>query len=378
MNYSIRKTFFTKGLLAAAGIALFAGAASAANLRIASGVPPKHPAHDPLYTAFAELLPKTSNNALSATILGTEVVSLPGMRDGIKSGLVDVGLFLPAYFPADLLEINLVGDMAFLGSDNQVMSAAMTEYVATCEPCQAELKKLGVVFGSSNSTNSYVLLSKDPIVSLADMKGKRVRTGGPQFSRWVEAMGGTPVSTPVGETFEALAQGIIDATVASASDIVSFRLNEVIGSITDINLGTYHSTISHTVRYDTWKSLSAESRKALVTASSEASGLAGQRWLDISNMGLQIAKENNIEVVQPDADLVAATEAFLTEDIANAVSVAESRNGIENAAEKLDRFRSLIAKWEKIAADNGNDPAKMASAVESEVWQKIDFNEYGL
>ena len=56
MNYSNRKTYFTRSLLAAAGIALFAGAASAANLRIASCVPPKHPAHDPLYTSFAELL----------------------------------------------------------------------------------------------------------------------------------------------------------------------------------------------------------------------------------------------------------------------------------------------------------------------------------
>ena len=378
MNYLSKKAVMAKSLFVAAGLVFVSGASVADTLRIASGVPPKHPAHDPLYTVFAEKLPIASNNALNATILGTEVVALPGMRDGITSGLVDVGLFLPAYFPADLPEINLVGDMAFLGSDNQVMSAAMTEYVVTCAPCQSELKKLGVVFGSSNSTNNYVLLSKEPIVSLADMKGKRVRTGGPQFSRWVEAMGGTPVSTPIGETFEALSQGIIDATVASASDIVSFRLNEVIGSITDINLGTYHSTISHTIRYDTWKKLDREARKALVTVSSEASGLAGQRWLDIANKGLQIAEENQIGVVKPADDLLAATEAFVAEDIVNAASVAQSRNGIENPTEKLDRFKALITKWQAIAQANAHDPAKMARAVEQEVWEQVDFNEYGL
>ena len=72
----------------------------------------------------------------------------------------------------------------------------MTEYVVTSPECQAELKKLGVVYASSHSTDTYHILSKTPIKSLDDMKGKRLRTGSPQYSRWVEALGGTPVTTP--------------------------------------------------------------------------------------------------------------------------------------------------------------------------------------
>jgi TRAP-type C4-dicarboxylate transport system substrate-binding protein len=367
-----------KSLALLVGLSFGCFAAQADTLRIASGVPPKHPAHNPLYTEFQPLLPKISEGRLDAVLLGPEVVRLPGMRDGIKSGLVDIGLFLPAYFPADLPEVNLVGDMAFLGSNSQAMSGAMTEYVVTCGECQAELKKLGVVYASSHATNTYTILSKTPISSAADMKGKRLRTGGPQFSRWVEALGGTPVSTPVGETFEALSQGIIDGTVASTADIVSFRLNEVVSNITDMSLGTYHSTISHAIRNDKWASMSPEDRKALVLTSSRTSALSTQRWEEIAQMGRDIAAKENLATVAADQTLLDATAAFTEKDVAAAGAGAKERNGIENADAKLERFKGLIAKWEKIAEDNGNDPEKMGEAMETEIWSKVDFTTYGL
>ena len=110
---------------------------AAKELRMASGVSPIHPAHKPLYTLFQEQLPQLSDGRLTTSLIGTEVVSLGMMRTGITSGLVNIGLFLPAYFPADLPEINLIGDLAFLGNNPQAMAAAMTEYVVTCDACQA-------------------------------------------------------------------------------------------------------------------------------------------------------------------------------------------------------------------------------------------------
>lgn len=367
-----------KALSLAVGLATISAAVSADTLRIASGVPPKHPAHDPLYTMFQAQLPEVSEGRLDATILGAEIVTLPGMRDGIKSGLVDAGLFLPAYFPADLPEVNLVGDMAFLGKNAQAMAAAMTEYVVTCVECQAELKKLGVVYASSHSTNTYNILSKMPIESTADLEGKRLRVGGPQFSRWVEALGGTPVSTPVGETFEALSQGIIDGTLASPADIVSFRLNEVISYITAINLGTYHSTISHAIRNDKWADMSPEDRKAVVLTSARTSALTTQRWSNIADKGVQIAGESGIRTVTAAQDLVDASAAFVQADLTSAATTATKRNNIQNAEAKLARFQDLITKWEGIAEANGNDPVKMGEAMATEIWASVDFNSYGL
>jgi len=377
-NLTLKSLSLAVGIAAAISVTIFSAGSMAETLRIASGVPPKHPAHNPLYTEFAKILPEVSGGRLNATILGPEIVQLQGMREGIKSGLVDIGLFLPAYFPADLPEINLVGDMAFLGPHEQVMSGAMTEYVVTSPECQAELKKLGVVYASSHSTDTYHILSKTPIKSLDDMKGKRLRTGSPQYSRWVEALGGTPVTTPVGETFESLSQGIIDGTVASAADIVSFRLSEVIGDITDINLGTFHSTISHAIQYDKWAKMTPEDRKAVVLASARTSTLCSQRWQDIANKGRKIGADSGLKVVSPDQSLLDATAEFVKKDVAGAAKTATERNNIKNAAEKLQRFQALIAKWKKIAEKNSYDPVKMGEAMATEIWSKVDFNTYGL
>ncbi|TCK07274.1 C4-dicarboxylate TRAP transporter substrate-binding protein [Marinobacterium mangrovicola] len=373
------KKSLTKGIAIAIGLAACYGqAVTAKELRIAPGVPPAHPATDPLYTTLQEKLPEATDGRLTAKLLGPEIASLSEMRTGIKSGLVDAGLFLSAYFPADLPEFNLVGDMAFLGANPQAMGAALTEYIVTCADCQAELKKLGVVFTSAHSTNIYQILSNKPVTELEDLKGLRLRAGGPQYSRWAEAMGAAPASIPVGEQFEALSQGVIDGTLASTADIVSFRLDDAIKYVTEVPLGTFFSDISHAVSLNTWKSLSTEDRKALIEVSSLASTLCTDRWATISDKGMGMAAKAGVEVLQPSQGLIDATQAFVEEDLKTAASQAGERYGIENADAKLARFQELVTKWEGIADSANNDPAAVADAMNSEIWSKVDFSTYGI
>src|SRR5690554_7132758 len=52
----------TRVLLSAALLTTAAAGVSAKELRLASGLPPLHPAHDPLYTDFQKLLPEYSRS----------------------------------------------------------------------------------------------------------------------------------------------------------------------------------------------------------------------------------------------------------------------------------------------------------------------------
>jgi hypothetical protein len=80
----------------AASLTLTAAVADARELRVAPAGPPAHPAHY-MYEHFAEYLAKESGGALTATILGPEVVALPQMKDALQTGLVDIGNYLPLY-----------------------------------------------------------------------------------------------------------------------------------------------------------------------------------------------------------------------------------------------------------------------------------------
>lgn len=363
-------------LLLACG--LFGANASAQTLRLTPGTPPAHPGHTPLFTAFAEQIDERTNGELTGTILGTEVANLGNMRTAIRSGLSDAGMFLPAYFPADLSEINLVGNLSFLGSNAQAMAAAMTEYVVTCGDCQAQLKQLGVVYGSSHSSDIYVLLTTKPVRNLNDLQGLRLRVGGPHFARWAEEMGADGANVSVGETFEAISQGVLDGTIASTADLISFRLDDVVKYITLLPMGTYHSTISHAINANTWGRMSVEQRRVLAETSSYASALATQRWgYEMPSAAEAAARDAGIEFIEPAADLLNASNAYQREDLQKAIELAEERDGISDAAAKVERFETLVTKWTNYANSVDNDPAQIAEEVNRQVWDKVDFANYG-
>ncbi|HET8904175.1 MAG TPA: C4-dicarboxylate TRAP transporter substrate-binding protein [Saccharospirillum sp.] len=365
--------------LSAATLAFATQAANAENLRLAPGTPPAHPGHTPLYTSFQEQIAEKTNHRMTSTILGTEVVNLGNMRTAVTSGLADAGMFLPAYFPSDLPEINLVGDLSFQGTNSQAMGAAMTEYVVNCSDCQDNLKNLGIVYTSSHASDLYQLLTTVPVSDLDDMEGLRLRAGNPQYARWASALGAAPSNTSVGETFEAISQGILDGTIASTADLISFRLDDVITHITTIRLGTYHSTISHAFGRNSWAQWSEADRKMLAESSSLSSALATQRWAhEMPAEAEALARESGIEFLEPSQELLDATAVFVEEDMAQVVADAESRYGLENVEAKLDEFTRLVKKWTAIANELDNDPQAIADRVNEEVWANVDFSTYGV
>ena len=368
------------GLVAGAtALAILSQTAFAQQLRLTPGTPPAHPGHTPLYTVFQEQLPLLSNGRLTGRILGTEVAGLANMRTATRSGLSDAGMFLPAYFPSDLPNINLVGDLSFLGTNAQAMGAAMTEYIVNCADCQAELKRLGIIYTTSHASDSYQILSTKPIRNVEDLRGLRLRVGGPHYARWAEAMGAVGVNVSVGETFEAISQGVLDGTIASTADMISFRLDDVITHVSTLRLGTYHSTISHAIGLNTWRRLSADDRLAIAKASSLASAMSTQRWAhEMASSAETDARTKGVEFIEPSPGLVAVSDAFKAQDLASIMGRAEGRDGLTNVAEKIAAFERLVDKWTAIAESVNNDPELMAEHINREVWANVDFASYGL
>lgn len=350
---------------------------SAKELRLASGLPPLHPAHDPLYTDFKELLPEYTDGSLSGRLFGTEITTLGNMRASILSGMVEIGLFLPSYFPADLPNFNLVGDLSMLGHSNpQVTAAAMTEYVMTCGDCQSEFNKLGVVYTTSHA-NPYSLLTTTPVVNPEDLQGLRLRTATPQHARWVEAMGGKAVSMPTGEAFEALSQRVVDGTVTSVSDVISFNLGEVTSHITLLDMGTFHSLANHSVKNNVWNGLSVSDREAIMKASIVASVRTTARWLEMVEEGKNVARENGLELLEPSEELVARTAEFKAQDLVQAAASSEERFGVNSAEQKIARFEALVEKWEGLMAETDGSEEAIVALYQSEILSGIDLTTYG-
>jgi TRAP-type transport system periplasmic protein len=368
----------TLAAAAAASVSL-AAMAEARDLRVASGAPPPHPATSHLYTGLMTYLPETSGGTMTATMLGPEVVSLGQMKDALLTGLVDVGNLLPLYFPAELPNFALAGELSLSGTDPQAMGAALTEYTVTCESCQQEMTNFGIVYLGSGSSDPYVLLTKTPVASAADMQGLRLRSGGSPFSRWAENFGAVPVSIGVGETFEAMSQGTIDGSMASVGDLLSFRLVELAQHVTAVPLGTYFSTSNFATAGTTWADMSVEEREALLRAANRANADFTNRWgYEFPGIARQAATDAGITLSDADADFVAASQAFIEADRETAAQISAERFGMADAADRVAEFIALVDKWEAISAEVNHDPAAMADRVWDEVWSKVDLSTYGL
>jgi TRAP-type transport system periplasmic protein len=367
-------------LLAATALAALAmGAAEARELRIAPGTPPAHPATSHLYEKLAEYLPEESEGRLTAQLLGPEVVSLQQMKEALQTQLVEVGNLLPLYFPADLPNMALAGELALIGRDPHAMAAALTEYMVTCEPCQEELSRFGVVYLGSGSSNVYALLTTKPVHTEADLAGLRLRSGGAPFSRWAEHFGATPVNIQVGDTFESMSQGVIDGTIASVADLLSFRLVELVTTVTELPLGTYHATSNFTVGGVAWQELSVEDRAALARAANRANVDMTQRWgLEMPAEAIAAAEEAGIEFIEPDPALVEATESFAKADIDTVAAMSQERFGFADADQRIARFLELVEKWTAIVEEVDHDPDALKARLLAEVWDKVDFATYGI
>lgn len=369
-----------KTLLMASAIAITAGLADARDLRIASGAPPQHPSTSHMMNTFMAQLPEISGGNLTATFMGPEVVGLRQIKDALSSGLIDVGNLLPLYFPAELPNMALAGELSLSGVDPHANAAALTEYtVLHCAPCLQEMKDFGIVYLGSGSSDPYALITKEPIESAEDVAGLRLRSGGAPFSRWAENFGAEPVSISVLETFEAMSQGTIDGTMASIGDLLSFRLVELAGQVTLVPLGAYFSTSNFTVAAGTWGDLTAEERAQVAQAANIGNHDFTQQWgYDFAGAAEAAAADAGIPIVEAPADFVDASAAFATGDRDTAAAIAEERFGMTDAADRIATFLEIQAKWEGISAELNHDEAAITQRVWDEVWSQVDFSTYGM
>ncbi len=355
----------------AAGVALGSMTASAKELRAGSGANLPHPAAKLFYKAM-DTIKEVSGGALTIRHLGPEVAPLRGAISNLQSGVIEFGNVLTLYFPAEFPNFMLIAELAVLGESGQAMSGAVTEYITTCEPCLKEFKDKGLVFLGSGVSSSYQIMTRDPVVSLADLKGKKLRSAGAPFTRWAESVGAVPMEISFNEEFEAAASGLIDGMMNPVGNLMNGKLYEIIGNVTLLNIGTFHSGSQFTVRRQAWDSLTADEKKWMVQGASAgvASALPYFKVADTEAM-------KHVKVHKPDETLAKAHEAAQQAAIAATIEAGKTRYMVANPEADVKRFIALVDKWNKIVAEIGEDNEEaMRQKLQEEVYSKIDLTTY--
>jgi tripartite ATP-independent transporter DctP family solute receptor len=88
-------------------------------------------------------------------------------------------------------------------------------------------EKTGVEFVAFGEVGFRHILSKKPVLTMADIKGTKIRT--PEVKLWVDfwrAVGSSPTPLPYAEQYSALSTGLIDALESDVFSVVGFKWHE--------------------------------------------------------------------------------------------------------------------------------------------------------
>ena len=361
------------------------GPVQAKELRIALGLPDIYAAYESLVNFAATL---ESDVGLPAKVYAMSLLTLAETSGGLRDGLADIGFVVFPYHPVEFSEVNLVANLSMLSSTGDVpevpgaaMTGAAMEYtLLNCPECLTQMKANNQVYLTGTSSTPYRLLCSQAITTAADVSGKRFRAGAANYARWVDALGGSALTVPGNETYDAMSQGIVDCTMSNLGDLTGGRFIDVTTHITmGAPGGTFIGLGAANVNLDVWRSLSTEQRAGMLKAATRLSAESVLAYHKEDLVGEAAAIEKGVEFIEGDESLLQATADFVTSDFATISEQFTNQFRVQNVDDKIATFVALVDKWKGLAGDIGpGDEDRLEELYWSEIVSKVDPATHGV
>lgn len=258
-------------------VALFAGGVSAqelpkTKLNVVGGLSNLTAYKDFEEPFWTKTIPEKSKGQVTAEIKGFNQMGLKGpeILRLVGQGVIEFGTATLSYFAGDNA-INEAIDLPGLAPN--VKTAR--EITNAFEPVYAKF------YGGANNVKilglspypAQVLFCKAPINSLADLKGKKVRTSSRTQAEFVEALGGTSVTIAFGEVVPALQNGVVNCAITGSLSGYSAKWYEVSTHLLALPIN-WNQQI-HAVNQKAWDKIDPKVRTFLQT---NINDLMTQMW----------------------------------------------------------------------------------------------------
>ncbi len=365
-----------------AGILAGAPAAFAAGEFFASiWYPQSHPLDSYGYEVWAEKVVEQSNGELTPKVFyGTALLPPKAHLSGLQDGIAQLTHHAGTYTPSELPEDSVISRLAMGLDDTHAAAFAMSEFGLTDPAMQARYAQLGIVFAGGFATPQYILMCKEPIKTLADLEGMKIRTPGATQADWARSVGAVPVTVPSTEMFSGLEKGQLDCASNAGNDLKSRSLWDVAKHTNMVSLGLYFHGWQYAFNSDFWGSLSEEHRRILFNTIAESIPETMTGYVALTDEVLAEAPQHGVTIHTPDPEVQQSVFDFAaTEGRKSAIEQGRERFGIEDPEGLVDRFLATYEKWTGLLADvDRTDNAAMTALLKSELYDPIDVASYGV
>ncbi len=269
--------------LAAAAAALCAASAFAqTTVTIVS-----HPlATMPQYTKvdvplLREELPKKAKVNVNLAAWSERNVAGPEVLRLVRSGQVDIGAAPLATVSGDVPFL----DAADLAGLNPTIEQARKAADAMVPLANKELERVGLRIIGTFPYTAQVFFCRGSVASLADLKGKKVRSFGGSLNDLIAALGAQPVGLPFGEVYGALERGVVDCAITGTGSGNAAKWFEV--ATTMFVLPVAWSTGAYYVNLQWWNRLDAGTRNTIAAQFKAVEDALWKLGADATDDGVQ-------------------------------------------------------------------------------------------
>jgi TRAP-type transport system periplasmic protein len=278
-----RRTFLKTTAAAAAAASAMpwasANAQGAAELKIASFVPPTHSIWVNVVIPWAKEIEQKSGGKLTTRLFPSMQLGgkPPELYRQMVQGIADIVFTLPGYTSGDfpMMSLTELPGTATSADDGTRKLWANMDYFK-------DEYKDAKVLALWNSDNAGFMTRSKPIKTIADVKGLRLRSPSAAQAAQIEHLGGIGVSMPVTQIYNSIERGTVDGTMIPLSAMLDFKLLEVVKHLT-VNVPLGRSPFLISMQRKRYEGLPADLRKIIDDTTGLKMSLKGSEEYDKKN-----------------------------------------------------------------------------------------------
>ncbi|MSQ69813.1 MAG: TRAP transporter substrate-binding protein [Betaproteobacteria bacterium] len=217
--------------------------------------------HEWLKRFEAAIKPRVGDKLKIEIYPASQLGQIPRMVEGVAVGTIESFVTPTAFLVGVEPRFQTFDAIGVFGSTehaNRVLGDETYRRRALSLGEEKGLKGIGIFYNSP-----IVVLSKRPIQSLADFKGKKIRVfGTPLQIEPIKALGGLPVPMAFGEVLAALQNGTVDGMLAGMPVLTPMKFYDAAKAVTEIHPSIVVSTL--VVNRKWFDSLPADVQVAIV------------------------------------------------------------------------------------------------------------------
>lgn len=236
-------------------------------LKLAHGLPPVG-IHGKAYQYYADQVAELSKGSIKIEVFpGGSLAGNPQMFKAVQTGVADIGIFPSSFVAPQMKEVTI---FEIPGMFDQ---SKIPEVQAAITPVMEKIHaKYGMKYLWPTSEGELVLaVSKEigePVKSLEDIKGLKIRDYGQWIGRTLETWGAIQTTIPPADLNASLDRGVVQGGVASWSFSFGFKVYEQAPYFTMFNTNNmWHWAV---ISDAAWTKLTPEQQQVLVDAGQKA------------------------------------------------------------------------------------------------------------